>query len=43
MDGLAHAWPQLVVLSEVAGAMLLGGTIGYERETANKPAAFEPT
>ena len=40
MDGLAHAWPQLVVLAEVAGAMLLGGMIGYERETANKPAGF---
>ena len=40
MDGLASAWPQLVVLAEVAGAMLLGGMIGYERETANKPAGF---
>ena len=40
MDGLAAAWPQLVVLAEVAGAMLLGGMIGYEREAANKPAGF---
>jgi putative Mg2+ transporter-C (MgtC) family protein len=40
MDGLAHARPQLVVLAEVAGAMLLGGMIGYERETSNKPAGF---
>jgi len=40
MDGLAHAWPQLVVLAEVAAAMLLGGMIGYERERANKPAGF---
>ncbi|MGZ9057703.1 MAG: MgtC/SapB family protein [Burkholderiaceae bacterium] len=40
MDGLAHAWPQLLVLAEVAGAMLLGGMIGYEREAANKPAGF---
>lgn len=40
MDGLGQAWPQLVVLAEVAAAMLLGGMIGYERETANKPAGF---
>ena len=40
MDALGHAWPQLVVLAEVAAAMLLGGMIGYERETANKPAGF---
>ena len=40
MDGLAIAWPQFVVLAEVAGAMLLGGMIGYEREAANKPAGF---
>ena len=37
---LAHATPQLIVLAEVAGAMFLGGLIGYERETANKPAGF---
>jgi putative Mg2+ transporter-C (MgtC) family protein len=40
MNALGHAWPQLVVLGEVAAAMLLGGLIGYERETANKPAGF---
>ena len=40
MDALGPVWPQLVVLSEVAAAMLLGGMIGYERETANKPAGF---
>ncbi len=40
MNGLAPAWPQLVVLTEVAAAMLLGGLIGYERERANKPAGF---
>jgi uncharacterized membrane protein YhiD involved in acid resistance len=29
MDGLAHAWPQLVVLAEVPAAMLLfSGAIG---------------
>lgn len=37
---MQNALPQLVVLAEVAGAMLLGGLIGYERETANKPAGF---
>ena len=37
---LGHALPQFIVLAEVAGAMLLGGLIGYERETANKPAGF---
>jgi putative Mg2+ transporter-C (MgtC) family protein len=40
MDWLAQAWPQFAVLAEVAGAMLLGGLIGVERETANKPAGF---
>ena len=40
MDDLAPAWPQFAVLAEVAAAMLLGGLIGYERETANKPAGF---
>lgn len=39
---LTHALPQFIVLAEVAGAMLLGGLIGYERETANKPAGFAP-
>ena len=44
MDGLAHAWPQLVVLAEVAAAMLLGGMIGYERETEpTSPLDFERT
>ncbi|MDQ3445880.1 MAG: MgtC/SapB family protein [Pseudomonadota bacterium] len=37
---MQNALPQLVVLAEVAGAMVLGGLIGYERETANKPAGF---
>ncbi len=40
MDLLAQAVPQFIVLAEVAGAMLLGGLIGYERETADKPAGF---
>ncbi len=40
MDLLGQAWPQLSVLAEVAAAMVLGGLIGYERETANKPAGF---
>ena len=33
-------WPQLVVLGEVAAAMLLGGAIGFERETLDRPAGF---
>ena len=34
-------WPaQLAVLAEVFLAMLLGGIIGIERTTANKPAGF---
>ena len=37
---IEEAWPQLVVLAEVAAAMLLGGLIGYERASANKPAGF---
>lgn len=28
------------ILAEVALAMLLGGVLGFERETANKPAGF---
>jgi putative Mg2+ transporter-C (MgtC) family protein len=40
MDLLTQAWPQFVVLAEVAGAMLLGGMIGYEREAADRPAGF---
>ncbi|MGH6611142.1 MAG: MgtC/SapB family protein [Burkholderiaceae bacterium] len=39
-DLLTQAWPQFIVLAEVAGAMLLGGMIGYERETADRPAGF---
>lgn len=31
---------QLVTLCQVAGAMLLGGAIGMEREMANKPAGL---
>jgi putative Mg2+ transporter-C (MgtC) family protein len=31
---------QFVVLGEVAAAMALGGAIGYERESANRPAGF---
>lgn len=34
------AWPQLVILGEVAAAMVLGGAIGFERETLNRPAGF---
>jgi putative Mg2+ transporter-C (MgtC) family protein len=33
-------WSDLVVLGDVALAMLLGGLIGLERETASKPAGF---
>ena len=34
-------WPaQLAVLAEVFLAMVLGGMIGIERTTANKPAGF---
>jgi len=40
---MGDAWPQLVVLAEVAAAMLLGGMLGYERESADKPAGFELT
>jgi putative Mg2+ transporter-C (MgtC) family protein len=32
--------PQIVILAEVALAMLLGGAIGVERELAHKPAGF---
>lgn len=31
---------QLLLVAEVAFAMLLGGVIGFERELANKPAGF---
>lgn len=34
------AWPQLVVLGEVAAAMVLGGLIGFERELAQRPAGL---
>jgi putative Mg2+ transporter-C (MgtC) family protein len=37
---LTAAWPQLIILAEVAGAMLLGGAIGFEREERNRPAGF---
>jgi putative Mg2+ transporter-C (MgtC) family protein len=34
-------WPaQLAILAEVFVAMILGGIIGIERSTANKPAGF---
>ena len=34
-------WPvQLAILAEVFVAMILGGVIGIERTTANKPAGF---
>ncbi len=43
-DLYEHIWSQwhgqFEVISEVALAMLLGGFIGIERETANKPAGF---
>jgi putative Mg2+ transporter-C (MgtC) family protein len=32
--------PQLQIIGEIALAMLLGGVIGLERETANRPAGF---
>lgn len=31
---------QLIVIGQVAAAMLLGGLIGFERELAHKPAGF---
>jgi putative Mg2+ transporter-C (MgtC) family protein len=31
---------QLLLLAKIALALLLGGIIGYERETADKPAGF---
>lgn len=42
IEPLAGAFPQFIVVAEVAVAMLLGGLIGYEREAANKPAGFRP-
>lgn len=40
MDIFANWDLQLRIIGAVALAMLLGGTIGYERELANKPAGF---
>lgn len=41
MDEYAAGWAtQLLLVAEVAFAMLLGGIIGFERELANKPAGF---
>jgi putative Mg2+ transporter-C (MgtC) family protein len=41
LDGLDAAWaPQLVLVAEVAFAMVLGGIVGFERELADKPAGF---
>lgn len=37
---LAAATAQFAALGEVAAAMALGGAIGYERESANRPAGF---
>jgi putative Mg2+ transporter-C (MgtC) family protein len=36
----ATLWSQLVIVAEVAGAMALGGLIGFERELAHRPAGF---
>lgn len=41
MDYFTNGWSvQLLIVAEVAFAMLLGGVIGFERELANKPAGF---
>lgn len=41
MEGFAQGWQiQLLLVAEVAFAMLLGGIVGIERELANKPAGF---
>ena len=41
MDYFTDGWSvQLLIVAEVAFAMLLGGAIGLERELANKPAGF---
>ena len=37
---LAAAASQFAALAEVAAAMALGGAIGFERESANRPAGF---
>lgn len=41
MDAFTAGWSlQLLLIAEVAFAMVLGGIIGFERELANKPAGF---
>jgi putative Mg2+ transporter-C (MgtC) family protein len=41
VDYFTQGWSvQLLIVAEVAFAMLLGGVIGIERELANKPAGF---
>lgn len=40
MELLSNRPREWEILAEVALAMLLGGVIGLERETANKPAGF---
>jgi putative Mg2+ transporter-C (MgtC) family protein len=41
MEAFTAGWSmQLLLIAEVAFAMLLGGAIGFERELANKPAGF---
>ncbi|HYJ19232.1 MAG TPA: MgtC/SapB family protein, partial [Burkholderiales bacterium] len=41
MEAFTADWSlQLLLVAEVAFAMLLGGVIGFERELANKPAGF---
>jgi len=41
MADFPQAWiAQLLLVAEVAFAMLLGGIIGFERELADKPAGF---
>lgn len=36
----ADWWSQLIIVAEIAGAMALGGLIGFERELAQRPAGF---
>jgi putative Mg2+ transporter-C (MgtC) family protein len=41
MGEFLQGWQgQLILIGEVAFAMVLGGLIGFERELANKPAGF---
>ena len=41
MESFLQGWEvQLLIIGEVAFAMLLGGVIGIERELASKPAGF---